>query len=508
MLHYALLLDEADDGTYQHDEALNQAVLSLKWRIGQQDAYQALAPPARADILLYDPQGRYSADGDLRLLGRRIRIACALDASELFDDASALFTGYITALQPAVGDWQTPTCTLIAHDLSASFAHIPALLPLLEGVRADEVLAQLLDFARLRPPKTQGRWLLGRAEHSELAQHTRCAVLAYQALQTGRSRWAQVGALKVGDTLADVIQRLMDAERGRFCVDERGVLRFFNRHHLLKQQDARASLSDSAHDLRYTWGAGQVGRVRIELEQVLAANEESVVWRASQALRLEARSVYRHAIQFQDAYGRPSSASALQTPLPAQDYQALTLTGRSQPYAVACRLSQVHSFGAVLEWRNDADETLVVQAGAQLRARVLSAGAAVLVERVALFASAQGLPETLHIRLAFSESAETADAIARYELARRGQKRGMVQHLALDARQHPHTVQSARLYERLDLHFQRPVHHASYHIVGAQHEVTQGGAQHLVTYVLEPADAVRFWCLGAERLGQHSRLAY
>jgi hypothetical protein len=509
MLHYRVCVDYDDDGIFETDEALTQAVLSLKWQIGQRQAHELVAPPARADIVVHDPEGHYSADGSLRLLGRRLRIACALSADALEAEQSALFTGYITALVPSAGDWQAPTSTLIAHDISASLEQTPANLPLLDDVSADVVLSRLIDSARLRPPKTYGRWLLGRAGHGELGRNTRFAVLAQHAFQQGVTRFLQVGALSLGASLRSAISALVTAERGRFFVDELGVLRFFKRHHLL-QQEAQPpwSVTDSAERLAYAWGEQVIGRVRVRLPQLARGESEQVVWRASNPLRLEARSMRRHAIQFQDSAGRPSAAFALQTPAPTLDYQVSALTGLANSAAVTCQIVEVGARGAVLEWRNADEQALIVQAGAQVRATPLSEGAPLSIERLSRYAIAQSLPHTLNIDLPFSDSAETGDAIARYELARRGQWRGVVAHLTLDARRHPDLVQGARLYQRLRLTLSRPAHTSDYHIVGAEHEVRQGGAVHQVRYVLEAADLVRFWRLGAERLSQHSRLAY
>ena len=88
---------------------------------------------------------------------------------------------------------------------------------------------------------------------------------------------------------------------------------------------------------------------------------------------------------------------------------------------------------------------------------------------------------------------ETAQAFATYELQRRKHPAGTINQLRLEAREHRPVALDLTLFDRIRISETQTGHRErEYFIVGEAHHVRDGGAEHEVTYTLEPADLTQF----------------
>ncbi|MBZ0274857.1 MAG: hypothetical protein K8I60_01860, partial [Anaerolineae bacterium] len=105
------------------------------------------------------------------------------------------------------------------------------------------------------------------------------------------------------------------------------------------------------------------------------------------------------------------------------------------------------------------------------------------------------------------DSVEDAGQLARFELARRKDPRGMVYTLSLSAPSHLPDILARTLFDRISITETQTGHTADYFIVAESHTLDLGAARHRVTWTLEPA-AGDFWVMDYGLLDQTTVLAY
>jgi hypothetical protein len=152
-------------------------------------------------------------------------------------------------------------------------------------------------------------------------------------------------------------------------------------------------------------------------------------------------------------------------------------------------------------------ETYIL-AGAQLRGTPVLRGDPIIIEQTDLASQTFYGIQTLLLDLPALNTIEEADQLARYELARRKDPRGMIRSIMLESPAHLPQILARTLFERITITDSQLDHSADYFIVAEEHTVDQGGARHRVTWTLEPAAANRFWVIGADTINQTTVLAY
>ena len=115
---------------------------------------------------------------------------------------------------------------------------------------------------------------------------------------------------------------------------------------------------------------------------------------------------------------------------------------------------------------------------------------------------------TLALDLPALNSLDEAENLARYEVARRKNPRGLVRSIRTDTRQHPTETLSLTLFDRIRIAESQTGHDAEYLIIAEEHQVTKGGRQHDVTWLLEPADSDTFVIIGTSKPDGTAALAY
>ncbi|MCS6836118.1 MAG: hypothetical protein NZ750_08900 [Anaerolineae bacterium] len=487
------IADAHDEGAVSAQDWTPQ-VIRLRWRLGFTDADQAVAPIGEAEAELHDP---YIAHPDRlaawqALLGRRVQIRRG---------QTPLFTGYVWSIEPSLGRWASGRAVLRARDVLAALDAAPLEAPPLRQARADDWIAHVLAHTRRLPPVLQGRWLLGRAR---LRQDARLARLRQAQTQTGISR---LGLLDGCDALRvlEAIARVVEAEGGRFFVDEGGALRFLNRHAALRPTALRATLDEA-------WEAAEwqeqpvVGRVQVRLRPRSSGTQAQIIWRMAQPLSLGPGETRRVLAYFLTPEGQPLSVEGLQTPRRGQDYQAISLGHPQHAAQLEAVLSAISPSSAAIDWRNNSASRVVVQAGATLRATPIQQGAPLVVEETALDAEARYSAHTLLLNLPALDDVEQARARARYLLARLRQPRALLRSIRLTTPQHAALLTSARLMDALRLRLHQPTHDRRYLLIGVEAQAEAG--RWWATWRLAPLEEKRFWALGQARLRQDSTLAY
>lgn len=511
---YTIAIDYDDDGDFTDPgEDITADVLSLRWRLGMAQPYDHMAAPIRAEITVRNRTRDYSPEytADPLLPRKSIRIQS--------DDGTTTrthFRGYIDRIDPTPGAQGSRTATIHAVGPEFELEQNRILLPPQINVRADQVIDAILDACILRQPNLKGYWLLSLPEHTEVEETTRLAEDYPRALETGKSTFAYVGDNWTdGIPATEAIRQLVEAERGRFFVDRDGTPTFHNRHHATLNQAASAAFTDDMDGLEYTYGQPVVNHIQVRLTPRGLGTPGTAVWTLEKPFRLRRGSdfIVYLIVQYRDADQRPTGAIDIIPPIPGLDYQANSAedgSGEDLTLSYIEVVAAPNFSGAALRFYNYSpvpQETYIL-AGTQLRGTPVLRGDPIIIEQSDLTSQSLYGLNTLLLDLPALNDVEESDQLARYELSRRKDPRGIVRTITLESPSHISQILARALFDRITITDTQTAHEAGYFIIAEEHTIDQGGARHGVTWLLEPAAASRFWIVETDTLDQTTTLAY
>ena len=212
-----------------------------------------------------------------------------------------------------------------------------------------------------------------------------------------------------------------------------------------------------------------------------------------------------------DASGQRIGALEIIPPLASIDYLANTERDGSGFNATAALdvTAELVSGGAIkLTLLNNADESIYLLPGAQVRGTPVYPGDSVLVTRNNYTAQRENGIRALTLTLPALDSIEDAYQLAKYEMARRINPRGDALTVTVDERTRLNDALPLTLFDRVSVSETQTDHDSDYFIVGEAHEVTQGGYKHKITWTLEAVSPFNYWELGVSEFDDATRLAY
>jgi hypothetical protein len=421
------------------------------------------------------------------------------------------FTGFVSHVEPLPGTLGERTAVIHARGPEHEIHNHQVRLSPQVNVRADQVIASILDSLVLRRSKLNETWVLDVVNHMELGTNTRLAEPTIShSLETGKSTFAYIADTWGDGIPADTaIRELVESERGRFVINRDGQAVFYNRHHTLLDTISDATFTDNADSLAYTYGAEVVNQVQVRLTPRSIGPAGTVLWHLETAQPILPGDLNSCQIitRFCDENARPIGALSLIIPVPGFDYHANTAadsTGINQTSRMDVRILSADASAALLEIRNRGTQTLYLQAGMQLRGTPIYQGDPIILAQTDLASVVFHGLNVMSLDLPTLDSVEAADQLARYEVVRRKEARGLVRSIQVSA---PLTqVLSRTLFDRITVQETQTDHVADYFIVAEEHEVDLGGARHRVTWLLESVNT--FWIVGDSHLDQTTILAY
>lgn len=501
---YLVGVDVDSDGTFAD---ISPDVLALEWRLGLAAPNDSLAAPATAAITVRNVSRAYSPEVSALPLGTPLRIQS--------DDGSTIrshFTGFVSYVEPAPGDQGQRAAVIHALGADAQLGQYRIRLPPQVNQRADAIINRVLDAVPLRQRVLKGRWLVGRAGHSELGRNTRLPVVPVsRSLQTGQTVFAYVGDTWADGIPADeAIRQVVEAERGRFFLNRAGEAVFYNRHHLLKPTATAAVFDNDMDGLAYTYGDSTVSRVQVRLFPRRLGADGALLWTLpAPQLVLPGDQPRTLVARFRAEDERPIGALTIIPPARGVDYTA-NLAADSSGVDVTPQVDVIlRSAGfsaAALEIHNRS--RLPVYVRLQLRGTPLYQDDPLTVEQTSHYSLAAYSLRALSFDLSALDSVEQADRLARYELARRKTPRGTAQTLTLSSAAHHAHILARALFDRITVREAQTGHAADYFIVAEAHRVDLGGARHSATWTLERVSDGTFWLLGSSRLRRDTVVAY
>lgn len=488
-IQYRISIDHNDDGDFSGGgETITPQVLSMRWRLGMAQPFAAMAQPTEAQITVRNAGRGFSPEISGMQPGKRIRIQS--------DDGVTTrthFSGFIQSIHPAAGDQGQRTAVITAYGAEERLRANQVSLQPMEHVTADVGIGTVLD----------GVFILDI--QSTLGTHTLAGHHLPRQFETGQSVFTRLGD-QWGDAIPadEAIRQIVESERGRFYVNRDGTAVFLNRHHTLLNHSIKATFSDDMAGLHYSYAATIRNRVQVTVTPRGIGEADTVLWQLDNRQRIPAGGRRRIAIRYHDENGYPVSARGVKAV-----YAASTSAtgGENAAASISVVLDYSGADRASLNISNNSQRDVYLEE-LTLRGTPISGGNPMLLEHSDHTSITYFGLHTLSLDLPALSSLDEADAIARYELARRQHPAGLLTTLSTNSRAHPTETLGLTLFDRITVHESQTGHSGDYFIVAEAHQVSAGGAAHQVTWTLEPAADTRFAVLGTMRLDGPQVLAY
>lgn len=443
------------------DDFITPDVLSLHWRIGFAQPYEAVSSPTTGAIVVDNRSGAYSPELAAMSLdpGTPVRIRVIHNAETI-----TLFAGLIASVEPETGSLAGRRASIHLAGAEQQLAHAHVLTPLRVNVKAGEVIAAALN-------------------HPALNRFNR-------ALDNGVSTFAYVGDTWAGGIPAlRAIRQIVEAERGRFFTDRHGHLIFHDRDHAAPSP--AAVFEDAFEALTYAYGEALVNQVRVAIRPRAVGSAGSVIWTLRTPQRIPPGECRTITAQFHDSAGNPMGAVNLITPAAGTDYSANTAADGSGTDVTAQVNVTIPAGGAngsavILDICNTSAADAYLLAGAQIRGTPLLQGDTMHIEKSDMASAIQHGLRALDVNLPYFVTAEEAEDLAQAVLDRFQTPSGAAKTLALSQRTRFDDALALTLFDTITVTETRTGHTGDYALIAEEHAVDVGGHRHTVTWLLEP----------------------
>lgn len=478
-LIYHVQLDTADDGSYATD--LVSDVISLWWRLGMQQPSQSIAPLSKAKITLDNIDKKYSPEdvsSNLEI-GRKVRIQTTT-------------TGPITTTM-LIG---VIVNVIVTQENNQHISQV-----FIEGIERELFFVEVLIAPQVDVlPNTVMALIMAEVGGLTFLGDTGQTRFAYMA-----DNWNE-GILAI-----EGIREAVDADRGSYYSQRNAALRYRRRRFNTTNDTSQHTFNDDMIDIDYSYGHDTVSTVKVTCipRKQLAAG--TIIWTVFNAQRILTGISRRIIATFRDDQENPCGAIVIVTPVATTDYVANTKkdgTGTNVTAFVTVALTSSDFSAATLTVTSTYPETVYMQPGMQLRGTPIYGGVPITVEQTDATAEAAYGKNILHLNLSPVDSIDDANEVAQYELGRRKNPIGNIGSILLDAQDHPIQIARRTMRDRITITETQTDHSDDYFIIGEEHEITLGGAQHQTRWYLEPASISDYWLMDSSKLDDNTRLTY
>ena len=489
MTDYHIDFDPDNDGTFSGD--LSPDVVAVRWQLGLDDAYDALADVATAQVTVRNIDRAYSpgVTGSNLSIGQALRIQSTNGGT-----TRPHFLGIITEIEPDAGQYGERQAVITAQcALSALYETRVSPAPLVD-VRADDVVRMILDRVPVRLYYTGDAFQLGETGAAELGSTATLApasAVVGRQFQTGVSVFAYAGetwrdSVRASRAVAQIVQ----AERGRFFVNRTGDFVLFNRDELASRTTSAATFDDDMSGLSAVYGADFVNRVRVTLRPRRVGAANSVLWQLGSPQRVPAQTSQRFRAVFRVEGDERVTAINVNAPRPYTDYTVNSERfggGTDLTPFVALQLIGWNGGSADMQLISSTGQDGYLQAGSVIRGKPVLTGDALTVELDSQLSQSQHGPREASYSLPALTSIDEGVDLALDVLSKRALPRTVARTLTLDGPAHRTHILTRALFDRITVREAQTGQDTDYFIVAEDHRVTDGGASHRVTWTLEPA---------------------
>ncbi len=494
---YSIAIDGDHDGVYETE--IRGHVIEMRWRLGMTKAFDSMAEKSWARITMDNRGGAFSPERQALAVGSRIRIQSRHNGI-----TRTHFTGSLSRIEPEAGDWSQKLAQIRLQDIQAELENSPARLPPQTDATADKVIEALLAQAIIRRAVLAGFCLINVTGYNMInSARIFPPQRPAQRLESGKTHFAYVGDWwRDSTTVRQAIRDIVASERGRFFINRAGEAVFLNRQHAIQRGTIAARFADSMSGMTYSYGDDRLSSVTLRMLPRALSASDALLWQLRSALRINARSEFDMTLRMLDERGEPMGLLSVDR---LEHRFDLSARASGQPFTlgVKAEIISLEASSATVRISNRRRHAVTLTL-LRLYGQTLQRGDPLeIVVNDEAATHLYGYKPLVMDLPALSDIA-TAQAFARYELARRKQPRGRVSAITLDARDNPAAL-SASLFDRIRISDSQTGHaKQEYFIIGEEHHISAGGCNHEARWTLEPFDPTRYVVLNGSRVDDAS----
>lgn len=484
-------------GTY--DDITADVRETLSWSLGCRP-FQLMGEESSLSFRVYNASKKYSVENSSSPLYGKLTAGVPV---RLKFGSVNMWTGYIKEIQPDPLAYGKRMATITCADPKHLMQRHPVYVSLYQNVTADQVIRDIaLQF--VNPPELPNVWRLG---YSQLGVNTVLGSITDVALlDTGVTVFETVGDNAHSDTKQmsayELINDLVQAERGRFFFNRDGKVEFWNRQHLWNDLTIDLTVDNTQAALKYiTPEKDLVNHVAVTCypRQVSGASSE-VVWQLHTPITIPAGQEMSIEVPYKTAAGRTVGANDIQTP-----------SGLDLAFSYGTATVSVKGFGqrAKITFRNTTGDIAICET-LILRGQTYDSSNPLTVEQENGTSILKHGRRSLSFDLRALNSEEQARNVAKYELNRRADDTARVESLTVWEQ-----VASAAndqinygIGSRIQVKDTQLAHDKEYYIVGERHALESKSKKLQTEWLLEPAGKHVVWVLGTSKLGVDTILGF
>lgn len=497
---FRFYIDFAGDGSFSIADEITAYVRDARWTIGMSSPYQLVADETRIELTLVNKDKRFSPEVTTSPYYPNLKPQKLVKVEvELNGVTTPLYLGFIDRINPSAQEMTS--CLITAVSAKQYIQEQKLNMPLLQNVRADEILEQILERVHL-PPSMGDAWLLGIEGASELGESTYLNDLSLATdFDTGNTTFAYVADTWDADfqgnqyvskdwgtgfrgytAIADVVK----AELGRFYFDREGKAVFKARDWLQKNVTLGESYTQSDFVAsKYEYGIRIFNRITSKAyPRVVSASPEVIHENAD---RFQVNAGNRRTLRTRFTSNEGYELAALDPYI-----SDLTLVPGS---AQADYVVEWEARGGKFEF--NAESAAYAHTNIEISANtVKSLNEIELVVEDGLSISQYGL-RTMSVDSKLSDNQNLAQSIAEYRLNQWKNPKGEMLwvELFLDSDAKYAQALNSSIGDRINISDSRLGHDADYFIIGEMFAYRKDSG-HKVRWYLERADGNFAWILG------------
>jgi hypothetical protein len=508
---YEVDIDLGADGTYSHVLAdVTAFVISLDWSAGFSSPDELVAPPSSCRVVLDNRNGEFLLEkvgaayrGLLRReLLVRVRASKLTITGEHPTDYHQLWVGYVTMIQPQIGESGMPVTVLDCQDLmlrllDASYTPVLAL-----NKRTDEALTMLMDAGIIHYPYTGYFWVL---DVGALGTGTRLPSSPPTDFEVGGTTLAFVGDVQGasrGNNAQWFARDIMQSEcGGRFFWDARaGEFAMHNRYHDAGNRTALVSLSlETVEGYQAAYGDMLATTAEVSYTPRTVGTPDTVLWAAADLpITIEPNKERSFRVSYEVGGKRAALYGSGRVSYSGTGVDRLFIS-----FDASAR-------EATLKLTNGGSSTVSVSA-----LSVLGTPLIIDATEVAVYADAERTADYGRVVYAFDaggvNDGKFADDMARHLVQVRNDVLPRISSVSLPIKEdewYGYDVLSLTIGDTISIVDSYSSHNGRYSIIGEQHSVNDAG--HMLTLYLASSTMLVLWTLDDttySKLGETSALA-
>lgn len=501
---FQFLVDWDRDGVFSGYDDITSYVQIADWKLGFNQPFQLTPDESTCRLTLKNTDKRFSPEYSAGTYYGKLAPHKYMQIRAISNEAGTvvMWTGWtdvITPLPMPIGEQRS---VIEGKGLKQFYDNSIVHLPVMQDVRADEVLEEIIQTVPL-PPSTTPAWRLGVTGFAELTSTTRLFNPGdFYQLETGRSTYPYAGDSWDESHATDVVYDLLAGEPGRLYFHRDGRVIFWNRDHLAADQatDGTASVYIAAN---YLYGDTLANHIRVKnYPRTVSGVTTDTLWALEDEISIAPGKERKIRAAYKDEDSKNKvGATDVQTPNTGDGTLVYAPVSPELDVVV-----EADGDSAEIILRNNTPHDKAVTTLVLRGRKITTFEAQEFVQRDITSIGLYGQREYM-VDTKMMANDLLADSIASHELSMRKDPHGRMKSVQLRPRDSTTRAQAIimTIGNRVRIADTQTAHDEDYFILGEQHRYAEG-ARHDATWFLERADRQARWILGSSLLGAQTAL--